>query len=76
MKNKVKDMKYTGFINKEDDVLEVYINPDNNLYLCIRHENNNGVEYIVKVETEDIATLIKTLQEAREYLDNQSETQE
>ena len=36
-------MKYTGFINKEDDVLEVYINPDNNLYLCIRHENNNGV---------------------------------
>lgn len=76
MKNKVKDMKYTGFINKEDDVLEVYINPDNNLYLCIRHENNNGVEYIVKVETEDIAPLIKTLQEARVYLDNQSETQE
>ena len=37
-------MKYTGFINKEDDVLEVYVNPDNNLYLCIRHENNNGVE--------------------------------
>lgn len=67
-------MKYTGFINDEHDALEVFVNSNNELILCIREDDN--VEHIVKVETEDIATLIKTLQEAREYLDNQSETQE
>lgn len=60
-------MKYTGFINKEEDVLEVYINPDNNLYLCIRHNND---ELNVKIEKEDVNNLIKALEEHKIALDN------
>ena len=60
-------MKYIGFINREGDSLEVYIDADNDLYLCIRHNND---ELNVKIEKEDVNNLIKALEEYKIALDN------
>jgi hypothetical protein len=61
-------MIYIGFINREGDSLEVYIDADNDLCLCIRYSNNN--EFNVKIEKEDVNNLIKALEEYKIALDN------
>lgn len=61
-------MKYTGFINSEDNELEVYLNKNGDLCLCIRYSQEDE-EYTIKIEKEDIGFLIGAIKEMKDHID-------
>lgn len=60
-------MKYIGFLNSDDDILEVYLNKEGDLYLSINY--GNVEEHPIKIEKEDIGALIDSLKELKDYME-------
>ena len=73
MKNKVKDMRHTVFINTDEEALTMFVNRRNELHLSIKIEDE---ELYFRIEDEDIELLIETLKCIKEELDNKSKTEE
>lgn len=61
-------MKYTGFINSDNSILEVYLNTNGDLCLCIKY-NETDEEYPIKIENEDITLLIQAIKELKDYIE-------